>query len=430
MHRLFLTVGLLIPVMAHGGSPFKSIVAADGSGDFTSVQAAVDAAPSGLSEAWPILVKAGDYNELISIPADKPFIHLIGQDPANTVIHYMINQGGKPEEHVRYDKTTYWKWSFRNPESDNFGKGPAAVMIHAPGFYAEDISFVNDWGAESTSGPQALAMHSDADRVALSGCVLRSFQDTWRTPNDDSCRNYARDCRIEGAVDYMYGGGDVFVENSTFYNLRSGSVIVAPSHGPDTRWGYVIRDCVIDGNAQSADGRQKLGRPWQGAPKTVFINTLTFIPVTPQGWDNMGVIPAIFADYNTRDREGNTPDMSLRKSVYKTRAKGDRPVYEASCCNSITPEEAATYTYDNVIRPSEGWDPRAISAKLPAPEGLKLENGRLSWLPVEGAAGYIVFDGDRIVATATDTEIAIPEVRNSLKVKAVNRFGAKGLPAQ
>lgn len=411
----------------NAASPFDAIVAQDGSGDYTTVSEAIENAPEGRTEPWRVLVKRGDYNELIDIPETKPHIHLIGQDREKTIIHHRINQGGPAQEGTRFDKTVYWDCSVHNPEAPVHGRGPAATMIRAPYFYAEGISFVNDWGAESLSGPQALALHSNADACAFNDCRFTSFQDTWRTPNDDTNRNYANGCLIEGAVDYMYGGGDVWVQNSTFRNLRGGSVIVAPSHMPDTKWGYVINNCLIDGTPESADGRQKLGRPWKNAPKTVYLNTTLLIPVATEGWGDMGTIPAIFAEYNTRLQDGTPVDLTGRKKAYHVRGRNNAPDRDGECPATITPEEASAYTYEAVIRPDAKWDPRAMHAPLPAPRNVKTENGTLSWSPVEGAAGYLVYDGDDIIAVTDATSVPVGKVKTALKLRAVNKYGSKGL---
>ena len=103
------------------------------------------------------------------------------------------------------------------------------MVVKGDHFYTENISYVNDWGVLSDNGPQALAMNSQADCASFYNCKFRSFQDTWMTANNDVSRHYVKDCWIEGAVDYFYGGGDVLLENCTLYNVRSGAVIVAPS---------------------------------------------------------------------------------------------------------------------------------------------------------------------------------------------------------
>ena len=102
------------------------------------------------------------------------------------------------------------------------------------------------------------------------------------------------------------------------YNLRSGSVIVAPSH-KNVRFGYVFRNCIVDGNAAAADGKQKLGRPWHNSPRAVYMHTTMRIPLAPEGWTNMGAIPGLFAEYDSRDAEGNVLDLSQRKTEYDGR---------------------------------------------------------------------------------------------------------------
>lgn len=173
---------------------------------------------------------------------------------------------------------------------------------------------------EAQNGPQALALKTKADRIAFYNCKFRSFQDTWMTTTRDADRHYVKECWLEGAVDYFYGGGNALVEESTLYNVRSGSVIVAPCH-ESVKYGYVFRNCVIDGNEQAADGKLKLGRPWHNSPKAVYINTLVKIPLAPEGWTNMGTIPALFAEYNSMDMNGKALDLSCRKTEYETGGK-------------------------------------------------------------------------------------------------------------
>ena len=415
---------------ASAGMPFDAVVAQDGSGDFRSVSEAVAAAPEGVTGAWKILVKSGEYKELVEIPAGKTNIHLIGEGMDKTIIHFPINYGGAPDDNPRYRLTNYWQWSIHNRESPVYGRKTAVVDVRGDGFLAWGIGFVNDWGVEAWSGPQALALYSNADKVALGDCSLRSFQDTWRTPDADTARNYAGGCLIEGAVDYIYGGGDVFVEGSTLYNVRSGSVIVAPNHGTP-EWGYVFRDCVIDGSAEAADGKQKLGRPWKRQPRAVYINTVALIPITAGGWDEMGTVPGIFAEYNTVGPDGTPLDLSKRKTHYapNRRGKNGEILPEGDCQAVLSAEEAARYTYTDVVGGKDGWDPRGMMKRLDAPKGLKLDGDVLSWDAVSDACGYIVYDGDRIVGVTDGCSLKVASRPVwAYKVRAVNGAGVPGKP--
>lgn len=175
------------------------------------------------------------------------------------------------------------------------------------------------------------------------------------TSTQDEHRLYVKDCYIEGAVDYFYGGGDALLENCTLYNVRDASVIVAPCH-TSPRFGYVFLNCIVDGNAEAAKGNVKLGRPWHNSPRAVYLHTTMRIPIAEEGWTNMGAIPALFAEYDSRDAEGNILDLSHRKTEYEGR--GDNPA-KGSCPATVSAEDAKRYTYENIIMADDGWNPRA-----------------------------------------------------------------------
>ncbi|MDR2146587.1 MAG: pectin esterase, partial [Tannerella sp.] len=146
----------------------------------------------------------------------------------------------------------------------------------------------------------------------------------------------------------------------TFYNVRSGSVIVAPRQ-KTAKYGYVFRNCIVDGNSAAADGNQRLGRPWHDSPKTVYIQTTMRIPIHPEGWMDMGSVPALFAEYGSRDTTGNLLDLSQRKTEYN-----GRDGVSGSCRTTLTKDEADKLVYENIIPGDDGWDPRRM-IKLNSP---------------------------------------------------------------
>ncbi len=406
---------------------FHAIVASDGSGSHTTVQAAIDAAPTLRKEPWIIYIKNGSYNEQVIIPKNKPYIHLIGQDKNKTIIHIKLNVGGQPQE-GEADKTGYWTYSVHNPEGKVYNLKGAVCYVEGDHFFARNISFINDWGVESQNGPQALAMSSQADFAAFNECIFRSFQDTWMTTTkNDNHRHYVCNCFIEGAVDYFYGSGDVYVENSTFYSVREGSVIVAPCH-KTSKWGYVIKNCIVDGNEKAANLKRwgtKLGRPWHNAPISVFINTTLNIPLNPQGWMDMGTVPGLFAEYNTRDAQGNVVDLSQRKSEYTYTKDGEK--ITGTSRTTITAEEAANYTYENVIMQQDGWDPHGMMEQLPAPKQIRLKENILQWEKVPNAVGYLLLAGETVLGITSKTLFTLPTgAQAGITIQAVNRFGTVG----
>lgn len=410
------------------GQVFDAVVAKDGTGNFSTVQDAISAAPENCTRPYLILVKNGEYDELVEIPHNKPYIHLIGQDPLKTIIKHTIHCGSEDDVFFRY--------SVNNSASPNYKKR-SVFEAGAPNFYTENVTYQNTYGISRKSGPQALAMSTMGDRQAFYNCKFRSFQDTWFTATDDHVRQYVKNCWIEGAVDYLFGGGNILVENSTFYNVRSGSVIAAPRH-INAEYGYVLRDCVVDGNAQAADGHQKLGRPWHDNPVTVYINTTMRIPIAPEGWSDMGTVPRLFAEYGSRDQDGNPINLSKRKSHYTFIRKNKSETGEVteekvsgSCPTSITEEEAARYTYEKMISAPDGWNPRQYMEELPATKKIRLSKSRLlRWEPVAGAIGYLIINSnENIVAISSKCMAKIANPDQSYTVRAVSQYGHLGTPA-
>lgn len=183
---------------------FDAIVDPNGNGDYTSIQAAIDAVPSNRTEPYLIFVAKGTYQEFVNVPKIKPFIHLIGQDKETTIITRTLtsasNASGDGGEEA-------WQYSWRNEANQSERFQEAVTMIYATDFYAENISFENKWGIEKLIGPMAEAMYTANDRIAFNNCKFRSFQDTWQTKvqssadNGVNARQYATNCWIEGAVD-------------------------------------------------------------------------------------------------------------------------------------------------------------------------------------------------------------------------------------
>ncbi len=402
---------------------YNAIVAKDGTGQYQTVQSAINAVPDNLTLPWLIFVKNGSYNEQVIVPQNKRFIHLIGQDKEKTIIHLSLNVGGRPDANETPEKSIYWKYSVHNPESDVYKLEGSVVTVNAPDFYSENISYINDFGTEYQSGPQALAMNSKADRISFNNCIFRSFQDTWKTSSNDADRLYVKNCWIEGAVDYFYGGGDALLENCTLYNVRSGSVIVAPCH-KDSKYGYIFRDCIVDGNKAAANGKQKLGRPWHNSPIAIFINTTMRIPIAPEGWTNMGTIPGLFAEYNSIDSTGKQLDLSKRKTEYQGRDEGKE---SGSCRATITKEEADRYVYGNIISGSDNWNPRLLMKELPALEDLKINKQKIQWNGVQGAIGYIVFQDDKVIEITKNIFCNLPSQKTgTIKVCPINQYGSFG----
>ncbi|MEI8273488.1 MAG: pectinesterase family protein [Paludibacter sp.] len=365
---------------------FDAVVAIDGTGNYTTIQAAVNAVPDNSTAPYLIFVKNGTYNGHVDIPSTKPYINLIGQSRDSVIISAARLSGA----------------SAVYPDSVVYSVDPGAtVVVKSANCYFENICFENKFGYANLSGPQALALYTLNDRVILNNCWLRSYQDTYLTTYGNvAYRHYVKNCRIEGAVDFIYGGGDVFFDACTIYCTRStGGYIVAPSHLAGTQWGYVFSNCTIDG--PNASYTTYLGRPWANSPKASFFNTTTKINIYPSGWwHSMGAIPAIFADYNTMDTNGNLTDLSQRISSYDYVSNGSTITGTAK--SSFTDAEAAQYTYANVTSGSDAWDPRAVTEPTIAPVNVAITSGgALSWDATPYSICYVVLRNNKVIGFTT-----------------------------
>ena len=237
------------------------VVAADGTGNYTSLQEAISAAPMKTDPAaprWVILVKAGTYPERIYVQRERGQIHVIGEDAEKTVVTYGLHANlpgpdGKPIG------------TFRTP----------TLQIDGDGMIWENITLANSAGPVG----QALALRADGDRLEFRHCRFLGWQDTILVNRG---RHYFVDCYVEGHVDFIFGGATAYFERCHIHCLRDG-YITAASTPKDQPYGFVFADCKINGEP----GVQTyLGRPWRDFAKTVFLHTEMSDVVRPEGWHN------------------------------------------------------------------------------------------------------------------------------------------------
>ena len=384
---------------------YDAVVAQDGSGDYTKLQDAIDKAPAGRAKPWLIFVKNGRYNEHIDIPATKTHLHIIGQDRDKTVVYDNRLSGG----------------------TNAYPVDPGAtVVVKGTDTFFENITLENSYGHEKQAGPQALALNTQGDRIALNNVALLSYQDTWITTSTQKNRHYLKNSLIEGAVDFIYNNGNVYLDGDTLQiNRPSGGYIVAPRHTADTKWGYVFQNNIIRPRKGINVTDVWLGRPWHDQPKTVFINTKTYINIPAKGWYNtMGGLPALWAEYNTVDKDGNPVDLSQRETYYyywiDKEAGTKAEVFNVK--NTLTAEEAAEYTIKNVCGGSDNWQPDLMCEACDAPV-VKGEGTKLSWQAVPYAICYVVTKNGEVAGFTKETSFDGYTSADTWQVQAVNEYG-------
>ena len=337
---LFVFMFFMTVISQASANIYHAVVAADGSDDYTSVQAAIDAMPENNLCQYLIFIKAGTYQEHVFIPLNKGHLSLIGEGSDRVIITDNKKSGG--------------------PDAIPVDKG-ATVVVHANDVVFQGISMVNSHGVEAKNGPQALALYAKGDRIAIDHCHIMSYQDTYRTSEADNGRNYVSHSLILGAVDFIYGSGNAWLEQCTIkINRKSGGWIVAPKHKPETRWGYVFNHCTLTADGNPKETSIWLGRPWHHQPQTVFLNTRTEITIPEEGWyPTMAGLPSVFAEYNTMDGDGHPLDLSKRISrYYYLDAKKD--TIWGTAKSVLTKEEAARYTMKAVMGGDDHWNPEQI----------------------------------------------------------------------
>ena len=239
-----------------------AVVSASGTGDYKTVQEAINKVPQTTTadKPWIILVKPGTYKELVHAQREKRFVHLVGEDPQKTIITYGLFAGMKGPDGLNIG-------TFRTP----------TVMIDADDFTLEKLTL------ENSAGPvgQAIALRVDGDRVTFRDCNFIGFQDTILLNRG---RQSFEDCTISGAVDFIFGGATALFNRCTLHCVRDG-YITAASTPAETAYGFVFTHCIITA-AQGA--KVYLGRPWRPHASTSFINTQMSERIRPEGWHNWG----------------------------------------------------------------------------------------------------------------------------------------------
>ena len=241
----------------------EAVVAADGSGRFTSVQEAINAAPqtASASNPWIIRIKNGTYKELIYAQREKRFVRLVGEDASKTVLTHnlhakMIGLDGKEIG------------TFRTP----------TATLDADDFSVENLTI------ENSAGPvgQALAIRIDGDRVTFRHCRFLGWQDTIFANRG---RQYFENCYIAGHVDFIFGGATAWFEKCELHCLKDGYVAAA-STPEESPFGFVFSRCRLAG--ESAEVRTWLGRPWRAFASTIYLHCEMPALVRPAGWMNWG----------------------------------------------------------------------------------------------------------------------------------------------
>ncbi len=348
-------------------SQYNAVVAKDGTGNTTTVQAAIDAAPTGRTTPYVIFIKKGKYVETVNIPSTKPFIQLIGESLAETIISYN-NYSGKPI-----------------PTGGTYGTSTSAtVTISAADCMLMNLSLENStaYGYDANAipvpapgdGPQALALNVSADRVVFYNCRFNGGQDTVFAGGVGK-RNYFKNCYIDGNTDFIFGNATAIFDTCIIYprtrlDNAAGGYVTAVNTSTLSKYGYVFRDCKLTKNRGFTN--YTLGRPWQNGSagvvnKTVFLNTLMGSNITASGWsvwDAATITDSIlYGEFNSAYYDGTPIDNNKRVAWSKKLTATDAIKYYN---NDTVFMNATTPALTSVWNPAAVWP--VIVAKAFVPE--------------------------------------------------------------
>lgn len=320
-HYLTYILALFCLTTAHAANydnPDTLIVARDGTGEFRTVQEAIEVCRAFMDYHKVIFVKKGIYKEKLIVPQWLQNIEILGEDRDQTVITY--------DDHA----------NIKTAERPN---GIGTFRTYTVKVEANDITFRNITIENNAARlGQAVALHTEGDRLVFVNCRFIGHQDTVYT-GMPSTRIYFRDCYICGTTDFIFGPSTAWFEQCTIHCL-SNSYITAASTPKDVPYGYIFNRCRVT----VADGVEKeyLGRPWRDYGYTLFMNCELPAQIRPEGWHHW-----------QKERE-----QTARYLEYQNTGAGANRSQRVAWSRELTKKEAAQITPENVFRQETTWIPK------------------------------------------------------------------------
>ena len=304
---------LLLSVLSFAADKYDFVVASDGTGNYTSIQKAIDACKAFPESRVTIFVKNGIYYEKVLVPSCNSHLSIVGESADKTIISYddyfdKINRGRN---------STFYTYTLK---------------VEANDFHLENIT------VENTAGPvgQAVALHVEGDRCVFINCRFWGNQDTVYAAGRFA-RQCFTNCFIEGTTDFIFGEATAVFESCELH-CKSNSFITAASTPEGKPFGFVFLNCKI--TAASGVNKVYLGRPWRSFAKVTFLNCEMGSFITSDGWDNWSKPEneqtVVFAEF---DNSGSGADLSKR----------------VAWSLKLKEQEALSYTKENIFAPL-GWE--------------------------------------------------------------------------
>ncbi len=298
-------------------NPDTLVVSRDGTGQFRNVSEAIEVCRAFMEYHKVIFVKKGVYKEKITVPQWLTNIEICGEDRDKTVITW--------DDHA-------------NIFLPEIGKGMGTFRTFTLKISGSRITLKNITIENNAARlGQAVALHTEGDRLTFINCKFLGHQDTIYTGNAKT-RLFFKDCYIEGTTDFIFGPSTAWFENCDIF-CKSNSYITAASTPQDVKYGYIFNNCKI--TADSNVEKLYLGRPWRDYGYTIFMNCELPKQIRPEGWHQWrpeAVKTARYMEYNNR---GEGADTSKR----------------VAWSRQLTKKEAQKITQETVFAINDTWNP-------------------------------------------------------------------------
>jgi pectinesterase len=299
-------------------NPDTIVVARDGTGEFRTVDEAIEACRAFMDYHKVIYVKKGTYKEKLIIPSWLTNIEICGEDRDNTVITYDDHANIKTADRPKGMGT------FRT----------YTLKVEGNSIVIKNITIENN----SARLGQAVALHTEGDRLVFINCRFLGHQDTIYTGTAGT-RLLFKDCYIEGTTDFIFGPATAWFENCAIHS-KANSYITAASTPQEQPYGYVFSNCRL--TADKGITKVYLGRPWRDYGYTLFMNCELGSHIRPEGWHPW-----------QQSREA-----TARYIEYNNRGEGAGTGNRAAWSKQLGKKEAAKVTMQNVFAIKGEWMPK------------------------------------------------------------------------
>ena len=327
MNKLLLLFStILLSLTAQAASKYDNpdtlVVARDGTGEFRTIDEAIEVCRAFMDYHKVIYVKNGTYKEKLIIPSWLQNIEICGESAENTIITY--------DDHANIQIVL----GTAEPRTQPMGTFRTYTLkIEGNAITLKNITIENN----AARLGQAVALHTEGDRLVFINCRFIGHQDTVYT-GAAGTRLFFKDCYICGTTDFIFGPSTAWFENCTIESLIN-SYVTAASTPKDQPYGYVFNNCRLI--AQPEATKVYLGRPWRDYGYTLFMNCDLGKHIRPEGWHNW-----------EKHRE-----QTARYLEYNNHGDGAKTTERVGWSRLLTKKEASKITPENVFRQETSWLP-------------------------------------------------------------------------